>query len=272
MSKSKPKRRARANKNKLTWWKWERWKKSPIAWLIVFLFSIFLGIGINDFIVNPVSDLIHEDDIKIIVISTINVMGGESYFIEGVIQPLYAEDNTQYYRTDEDAGIYIFDVILPPFPFKEKDEIQFDYFGGYSESKNIRQTIYIYSKGSKIEDFNLKIYYGYPILEVEGIGSKSIHGNCVIIEITEDLPVTFDMLSEKNFPVTSVSLDTNNSINVSKIIYNFEARYYRKGIFYHYWKELSSDNLIHLGMLATDYYPPYEIFDSILRSGIEIPP
>lgn len=233
-------------------------KGKAILVILSVSFTVFFGVFLNDCVINPISDLIHENDIKIIAVSTINIYRDEeyhSYNIEGEFQHIFG--NEPYFRDGPETGTYILDIKLPPFP--ERD-IKFDMLGGYSESKNVEQTIFIYSEGSKIEDFSLKIYYGYPILEVEGEGSKLFTGNGIIINKPEILPGSIESLEDKNFPITTVSLDTNDSINLSKIIENVEVKYYRKGIVYSYWNEIPNDNFIHWGMVGTNFDPPFEVF------------
>ncbi|MCK4397994.1 MAG: hypothetical protein KAV25_03270 [Methanophagales archaeon] len=249
---------------KLYWRKWRRWKKSPIAWVALVILSVLISVVVYDFVVYPLSDLFQENDVKIVAVSTINIFEEEHYLIEGEFGHLFGD--APYFREDEE-GIYICDLLLPPFPDKN---INIDMLGGYNKSRNILQTIYIYSKNTKIEDLTVKICYGYPILKVGGEGSKSFEGDCVIIEKSEILPGSIESLSDKNFPVTTVMLDTNNTINLSEIVVDVEIKYYRKGIFRSYWKEIPKDNFIHWGMIATDVNPPFDIFISFFPDKLDI--
>lgn len=234
-------------------------KEKPIArYVALTIAGVFITVVVLDFAVYPISDFFHENDVKIVAASTINIFEKEGqYSIEGEFQHLFGGD--PYFRKDEEEGVYICDVLLPPFPDKD---MNIDMLGGYNKSRNIKQSIYIYTENTKVEDLIVKICYGYPILEVGGEGSKSLEGNCIIIEKSKILPGSIESLSDNRFPVTTVTLDTNNTINLSKIVVDVKIKYYRKGIFHSYWKEIPKDIFIHWGMIATDVNPPFDIFIS----------
>ena len=245
--------------------KFYRWIKSPIGKFISFILIVLLTVIVTDFIIIPFSDLFQENDVKIVAVSTINLCSGEKYEIEGNFRHVFGDE--PYFREDE--GIYICDIILPPF---SDTDVIINMLGAYGESENISQTIYIYSENKKIEDFSMKICYGYPILDVGGEGSKSIEGNCVIVEKSEFLPGSIERLSENNFPVTTVILGTTNTINISKIVVDVEIKYYRNGIFHSYWKKIPNDNFIHWGMIATDVNPPFDYFNYFFPAEFQATP
>ena len=196
----------------------------------------------------------------------INLEQGKTYYLSGGFRPIWDTKDMKYFRTIEEIDRTSYDVLLPPYPFPEDEPFYVDMFAFYWDEENVSQSIYIYCKDQKLEDFRCKIYYGYSISEVEGEGSEAFFDdNCVIIEKDEILPGSYEAISDKNLPVTFVTLKTKYSVNFSNIIEKIEIEHYTQGLFYGYWHTIPSDNLIHYGCLVTDHDSPEVVYDKLLR-------
>jgi len=215
--------------------------------------------------------MIYKDDIRIGVVSTINLMD-ENFSIEGIWSTNDGGRSPPPFYQNNVTGFSYCDLILPPFPRKLKPTTFMPAFVNLSDKcpyrDDIYQTILIYSENAKIEDFYLEITYGYPIKEIDGVGSLSLTDNSIIVEIPFINPGM--RFSQKNTQVTTVVLDKDYNINMTKIITNVEAKYYTKGTFNSYWNYIDNDNFCHSGRFVFGDSGSKEKFIDILNNRVLI--